>query len=141
METNNSISVILPITTIFESALQLKPENRIPLYIYLPDRDSQNQQVDNSEHRDVFIQKFTTWFGGCSVEQTLGFWQGQQVLVCENTLVIMSYVTHEQIINNMEGLKSILDDFYYQSKQETLLIVLGNSVYLYEPTSSGSNLG
>lgn len=140
METSNPISVIHPITTIFESALQLKPENRIPLYIYLPDRDSQNQQVDNSEYRDKFIQKFTIWFGGCSVEQTLGFWQGQ-VLVCENTLVIMSYVTHEQLIKNIDALKALLDEFHYQNKQECMLLVLGNNVYLYDPTSSEPNLG
>jgi hypothetical protein len=124
----------LPITTIFESALQLEPENRIPLYIHLPDRDCQNQQFDNTEHRDKFTQQFTLWFGGCSIDQKLGFWQGQ-AFVCENTHVLMSYVTYEQLIENMHGLKTILDDFYYRTNQETLLLVLGNRVYFYQPSS------
>ena len=135
MEPNNSLASQPPITTFFQSALQLEREDRIPLSIYLPDRDRENKPVDISSWQEILIQQMSLCFGGCSVSQTLGFWQGQ-VLVTENTFVIMSYVTHQQLIENISALKTNLDRFYYQTNQETLLIVLGNNIYLYKPSVS-----
>ena len=132
METNNFPSKQpQSIFNLFQSAIQVQPENRISLSIFLPDRDRNNQSIDIFFWREMIVTNLSMLYGGCSVSKVQGFWLQGEVLISENTLIITTFITPEEFSQSIEAFKNMLHRLYYQTNQDTLLVTLGDNIYYY----------
>lgn len=140
METNNYPSAQpQSITTLFQSTFQVQPENRIPLSIYIPDRDRNNRPIDIFFWKELITTQMSLLYGGCSLSSVQGFWLQGEVLISENTSIITTYITPHEFAASVHSFKSMLYRLYYQTNQDTLLITLGDQIYYFRPEQNNAN--
>lgn len=97
--------------------------------VYVPSTVNVNEQVDNSDYVKRTIGELADLFGGATATQAVGGWRcANGELVIENTTIVYSFCTSEQLREHFNDVYGICERLKAEMSQEAVTLEVNGQV-------------
>ena len=97
--------------------------------IYVPSTINVSENVDNSQQVLRVIKRLSILFGGATASDAVGGWvaaNGETII--EKVKIVYSFLTSEQLKENIDEILSICNDLKNEMKQEAITLEINGQV-------------